>query len=569
MIFSFLKRARISEGTGTASPDLGYWTLGKKLVVTVAVGFALGFAIVISMQGMSESTRFHAQAAQANKELTALLAAQVGGAVRFKKTETIKKAYMRLVEADHSTAARILTVGKDGSVIDEFKSARLPVDSDVPLGSVATKVLSGGEIISQEFESAQIVSAPIHFGKNAAQVGAVAVLWRYDALNEAIRSNMVTQAAWALAISVILVAMLILVTWRMITRPTQLIGQSMCALAGGDLGVEIDGLGRRDEIGNMARAVEVFKNNAIEKEQLEAENEKNKRMAEKEKQAALQAVADSFEESVSGLVGEVNASASEMRSTAETMSTTAQESTDRANLVSTASDRASENVNTVAAAAEELSKSIHEIAEQVGRSTDIAGSAVEAAQQANDDIQGLVSAAQKVGEVVELITEIAEQTNLLALNATIEAARAGEAGKGFAVVASEVKNLASQTAKATDEIASQINGIQSATGGAVDAIDSIGGVIGQLNEISSSISAAVEQQGAATQEIARNVQEAASGTAEVNRHISDVKETATSTGDASGAVLNGAKSLSQQSDKLRDEIQNFLVEIRQPEIASG
>ncbi|MCW8835149.1 MAG: methyl-accepting chemotaxis protein [Rhodospirillales bacterium] len=273
-------------------------------------------------------------------------------------------------------------------------------------------------------------------------------------------------------------------------------------------------------------------------------------------------VTDDFERNMKSAMQTVASAATELQSTAQGMEDTAKQTSLQANAASTASQDASSNVQTVASAAEELSASISEIARQANQSTDIAGEAVAEVEGTNEKVQGLAEAANKIGEVVAIITDIAEQTNLLALNATIEAARAGDAGKGFAVVASEVKNLANQTAKATEEISSQIGGIQDATQEAVEAIRSIGEIITKMSEISTSISAAVEEQGAATQEIARNVEQAANGTNEVSSNIHDVTQGADQTGQSAQDVLTAAGELSRQSELLDSEMDKFLIEMR-------
>ncbi len=277
---------------------------------------------------------------------------------------------------------------------------------------------------------------------------------------------------------------------------------------------------------------------------------------------ALREHADRFEQTIKGMVEIVASAATQLQSTARTMEGTANSTSQRATVVASAAEDASANVQTVAAAAEELSASIAEISCQVSQSTDTANGAVAEAEKTNDQVQGLAEAAQKIGEVVSLINDIASQTNLLALNATIEAARAGEAGKGFAVVASEVKNLANQTAKATEEISAQITGIQNATQDAVHAIQGIGSTIGEISESSSAIAAAVEEQGAATQEIARNVEQASSGTTEVTTNINEVTQQATETGNAASQVLEAAGELASQAEKLSTEVSSFLHTIR-------
>ena len=349
---------------------------------------------------------------------------------------------------------------------------------------------------------------------------------------------------------------------RSIVKPVTGMTDAMGRLAGGDLEADIPAQGRQDEIGLMAAAVQVFKDNAIRNKEMAAEAEEQKRRAEEEKRQLMLKMADDFETSVGGVVQSVSSASTEMQSSATALSATAEQTSKQATTVAGASEEAATYVQTVASAAEELSSSVSEISRQVAQSTQIAGAAVAEVNGANEKVQGLADAAKKIGEVVALITDIADQTNLLALNATIEAARAGEAGKGFAVVASEVKNLASATAKATEEISSQIGGIQTATGEAVAAIGSIGGTIAQMNEIASTIAAAVEEQGAATQEIARNVEQAAQGTQEVSSNISGVQEASNETGKSAEQMLDAANELSQQSETLKIEVDKFLANIR-------
>ena len=271
---------------------------------------------------------------------------------------------------------------------------------------------------------------------------------------------------------------------------------------------------------------------------------------------------EDFETNVKTVVDQVAAASTEMRATAESMAASSEESVRQSNAVAAAAEEATSNVQTVASASEELSSSISEISRQVSQSSKIAQEAVQEAERTNITVQGLAEASTKIGDVVNLINDIASQTNLLALNATIEAARAGEAGKGFAVVASEVKNLANQTARATEDISSQISAIQDATTGAVDAIQGIGKTIDQVNEIAGTIAAAVEQQGAATNEISRNVQEAATGTQQVSQNIQSVSQAANEAGQGASEVLSAAEELSKQSEVLGNEVDKFLENVK-------
>ncbi len=408
-------------------------------------------------------------------------------------------------------------------------------------------------------------------------------------------------------------------TRRVVTPLTSMTGV-VGRLAGGERDVTVPYQQRSDEIGAMAQAVEVFRQNAIETERLQqeaadsrhreaesrreqedrernaaeerrqreeaatraeeqrqrdaadaarrseaerqAEAERLRQQAELQRKTELNDLASSFQSAVGGVVDAVASAATEMQATATSMTGIADRTARQSMAASAATEQAAANVQTVASASEELSASIREIASQVANSSRIASNAVAQAQRTDAIVQGLATSAEKIGEVVGLINQIAGQTNLLALNATIEAARAGEAGKGFAVVASEVKNLATQTSKATDEIGQQIGSVQTATQEAVGAIREIGGVIGQINEIASAIAAAVEQQGAATNEIARNVEQAANGTREASANVTEVNQSAREAGSAAGQVLDASGELSRQAEQLRAEVGRFLERVR-------
>jgi len=332
-------------------------------------------------------------------------------------------------------------------------------------------------------------------------------------------------------------------------------------LASGEKTVSVPDTDRGDEIGVLARALQVFKDRMIEADRLAAAQAAEAQM-QLRRAATLDSLTKSFEARVGQLVRTVASAATEMQATAQSMSSTAEETNMQAGAVSAASAQTSVNVQTVASATEELASSVEEIGRQVAESARIAGTAADDAKKVDAVVQNLVNDAQKIGEVVTLIQDIAGQTNLLALNATIEAARAGEAGKGFAVVASEVKSLANQTAKATTDIAGQIAAIQSATAGTVTAIRGIITTIVEINEIASSIASAVEEQGAATKEISRNVAEASRGTQEVASNISGVREAATATGAAASQVLSASSGLSEQAKSLTSEVTSFIVQVK-------
>ena len=472
---------------------------------------------------------------------------------------TLGKAFVDTVKARFGVDIAIhLAAGSDfNTIISTLPGKTLGSPADYRSALSGTPVIHqtmlGGEPVAVYFGEIRNFS-----GKPIAVVEIVKNIRDFEAIAGHTRTYAIATTLGVLAAAIAVALLLGLGLSRPIVRITR----TMNTLSSGDMSVDIPGVGRGDEIGQMAAAVQVFKDKMQEADRLRAEQEAAKARGEAEKKAALATMADRFEASVKGIVEGVSAAATEMQSNARSMSSTADQTSRQSAAVAAASEEASTNVQTVAAATEELSSSISEISRQVSDSANIASHAVEQAQRTNGQVKALADAAQRIGDVVRLINDIAGQTNLLALNATIEAARAGEAGKGFAVVASEVKNLATQTAKATEDITEQVHGIQGATSDSVHAIGEIGGTIGRLNEIATAIASAVEEQGAATQEIARNVQQASKGTTEVTRNIAGVTQAATDTREASGLVLTAAGDLSKQAETLRAEVDTFLATVR-------
>jgi methyl-accepting chemotaxis protein len=472
-------------------------------------------------------------------------------------------------QADATSAlARLKFLDNALNAIPSSNDKILPVHKDIVAllatfrGAIAKLIENNKEIAELTVDMADSADA-IMKGASAIKAEVVADQQRLAAESDTIVGETQQLLVMLAAGAVVLGGALALLLGRGMSRPMILMCKAMRELAGGNFDVVLPGLGRADEIGEMASAMEEFKLQAVTKARRDAaEQEAQNTATEAARRVELIRFADGFEATVGSIVSNVSASAEHLARAADTLTRTAESTQSLSSRVAGASEQTSGNIQSVASATEQLSASVGEIGRQVSESNRIAGAAVVQAEATDARIGRLSRAAQQIGDVVKLITAIAQQTNLLALNATIEAARAGEAGRGFAVVASEVKSLASQTAKATDEISSHIAGMQEATRDSVTAIKEIGSTITQISDIASSIASAVEEQGAATQEIARSVQTVAYGTRDSAENIIEVNRGATETGAASEQVLTSAKSLSAESTRLRDELDRFMASIR-------
>jgi len=358
------------------------------------------------------------------------------------------------------------------------------------------------------------------------------------------------------AISIILAGLIVIV----LIKKIKVIVAAMTELAHGNLETVVPAA-TRNEVGDMAKAVQVFKDNGIKQREME-EAQKVEQQRQKERMEKMDSLTNNFDKNITEFIGTLTSSTEELQATAGSLASLAEEGSAQSGNLASATESASNNVNTVASAAEELTSSISEITKQITRSSEIANDAVSKADKANNVINGLLASAEKIGEVIELINDIAEQINLLALNATIEAARAGEAGKGFAVVATEVKNLATQTANATAEIASHISSTQEETKNTAAAIKEIATTIDQMNEISTAISAAMEEQGAATQEIARSIQNAAKSTEDVSKTVSGVAEASNQTGAAATEMNQATENMAKQANDLKTQVEKFLTDVK-------
>ncbi|TXN03278.1 HAMP domain-containing protein [Methylobacterium sp. WL64] len=425
----------------------------------------------------------------------------------------------------------------------------------------ATEALTQGRPTGLSIDALRIRhTAEVNTISDLASAALNALVDRAQALTDEARAALLRTALFLLA-ALLLTGVGTLVVVRRVLLPIRWMTDAMRALAAGDASVMVPARKHQDEIGAMATAVQVFKDNLIRTRQLEGEADEARRAAEDQRRADMYRMAETFEAAVSGIVTQVSSAATELQATASQMTASAQETASQSGAVAAAEQSAS-NVNTVASAAEQLGSSVAEIGRHVQGSTVLAQRAVGESDQTATLVAELSAAAARVGDVVQLIASIAAQTNLLALNATIEAARAGATGRGFAVVAAEVKELAGQTAKATEEIASQIGRIQGVTGEAVRAIETITGRIREIDTVATTIAAAVEQQGAATREIVRNVTQATAGTQEVTGNIAGVAQAAEQTGAAAEQVLASATGLSRQSEQLAAEVDRFLANVR-------
>ncbi len=544
--------------SGTAT---GGWrsTVGRKVAFGLTLTILIGVAALVYFESNEQRKNLTNVSAEFRQVITTQLGLRIAGGLRWGRTNAIEAAYKDLVSDDSYEVEAIAVFDNAGAIVITHQSDENGA-IDLSKGAFLDRGANSQQAIVEFEGDHMLVASPVYEAEN--RLGLVVVAYGMDRLNNLIFDSFMVDAGIGVAVLVASIVVLLLMIQALVGRPLDQMTRAMTTLADGDLDAEVPGTRRNDEIGEMASAVQIFKDNAIEKVRLEKEQAEVQQRAEEEKRRTLNEMADRFERTVKDVVDGVGSAATEMQATSQQMSATAEETSRQSASVATASDQATANVQTVAATAEELSASIAEIGRQVMQSARIAQNAVEEAESTNETVKGLADAAQKIGEVVELINDIAGQTNLLALNATIEAARAGEAGKGFAVVAQEVKNLANQTAKATEEISSQIGAVQEETQDAVSAIEKIRGIIGEVNDIATTISSAVEEQGVSTQEIARNVQQAARGTQDVNSNIENVSRAAGETGAAANQVLNASQEMARQAEGLRGEVDRFLAEVR-------
>ncbi len=485
------------------------------------------------------------------------------GVVVFQMPIDAINGFMQAAEGLGETG-EILLVGEDGLMRADSRLTETSTLLAATVDSAATNEIFAGTNVSQSIGDTNHLGNTVRTYAQAIDFHgvrwAIVAQVTEDEVVEGLIGMRNTMAGIALALVAGIVVAGIYLS-RQISQPISATTDAMNRLAAGETNLTIEGTERGDEIGDMTRAVEIFRQNAIERQELEATQEEEQR-AKEVRTAEIEALITGFDASMAQMLGAVSAAATEMEQTATSMTATSKMTNEKSTAVAAASEEASANVQTVAGAAEELASSIQEIRRQVDQSADITRKATITANEANERIEGLSASARQINDVISLIQDVAEQTNLLALNATIEAARAGEAGKGFAVVASEVKELANQTARATDEIRQQISAVQSSTNDAVTAIRDVTLAVSEISEISEAISNSIEQQQDATVEISTNVQEAATSSGEVAANISGVTEAATDSAGAASQVQAAAGELAGQAESLKSTVDQFLTKVR-------
>ncbi|RCK41936.1 chemotaxis protein [Thalassospira profundimaris] len=542
-------------------------SVGRKVIVVLVALLVVGFAAMMSIQAVSQRDAMIDLMYRESVKKTEMLSTAVQAGFIAMDANSIEKEFRKLTDSADSELASLQANMPDGTNIAQFQAENMQTYDLKALIEPYLPKLENKDVVSFVTDGAVIVAAPItKYSKRKDEDvyrGMLLTAWSLENVRASVTKAVMMQLALAAIILIVLLGATWFVLRGQILVPLRKINAVMTELAHGNLQIDIPGLQRRDEIGEMAGSVEVFKKNAIRVSQLDRERENERQRAEQQRQETMHNLAGRFEHTVLGVVDGVSGASHEMQQVAQSMVAAVHQNEAGSQAVVSAVDQANRSVETVASAAEELARSIQEISARVNDTSTITERAATEASRANEMVQGLDVSAQKVGEVVQIIQAIAEQTNLLALNATIEAARAGDAGKGFAVVANEVKNLANQTARATEDISAQISGIQGSTQDTVSAIDGITRIIHDLNEISAEVAAAVQQQGSATSEISNSVQQAVTSTQEVTAHIQDMQDAASQTGQAARQVLDASEKLGSQSGTLRSEVSNFLRDVRE------
>lgn len=551
---------------GTLKAKRDFWTLGRR------ISFVFAICAILAVLGQSLSTLYSLRrdliaTFQSGASLqTEMLANSLQAGISANDASSIEFEAKPLVARPDIALSVLVAYNAKGEEMIKITSEIRP---GTDLGTIVADnraTLDEGKTVVKVLADHLLVATPsAKFSKAQNKLtikGYVVTAWVLSQPNAAIQAAIIQQAGVGVLVVVLLILAGGISVARIVSFPLELITKATVKLAEGDASVHVPGLKRRDEVGHIAHAIAVFKDNARKMETFQVEQREAEVRAAAERRATLSQLAESFETSVLQVVEKTSHVAESIAHGASRMTHIADQTRNQAEHVSQASDRASRSVSTVAAAAAELAASISEIERQADRSLNMSTQAVSEATRASAIVDGLSQAAQRIGDVVSLINQIAGQTNLLALNATIEAARAGEAGKGFAVVAGEVKNLATQTAQATEEIGNQVQGIQAATNDAVAAIDGIEKVIKDLSNMASGIADSVRGQAAATDEISSSVQVAAQGTGEASSGILEVTQAARETGGTAEDLKSAVETMLSDFANLRSQTEAFLSSIR-------
>ena len=540
-------------------PPAGSWPLSVKIAAgAVAVGIIGIVAATILITRIVESD-FRREFTASRNEIARQIAGNIAGALRFKKAEVIADAYKTLIEDPAKPVAALATTTLAGELVTQYAE---PGQDTARLVGLPKTTQEGTEIkIRSVVIGDELVSiAPAGKDKDGNPYGYFVIAWKTDAVRSYIWNVKLSLVATLTITMLAVVAAILFLTSKLMTGPLGLISDRMLGLAKLDTSAPVPCEHRSDEIGVMARAVATFRDREIERMRLEAEQQEA-RQVELKRQQRIEGLVEAFRQQIGDLLRNVLATLGEMQDRAGQLTRSSGDASREATMVATISQDASQNVQTVAVAAEELALSIREISGNVARTTSVVSQADIEADASSQKVAHLASAAEKIGTVVGLIRSIANQTNLLALNATIEAARAGEAGRGFAVVASEVKNLATQTAKATEEIAAQIGEIQTSTRDATQAIDGITRIMSEVNALSTSIAAAIEEQTVATSDISRNVAEAARGTSSVVLNVDSVVGAVGRTTQVAESVDRSARDIRSTTETLNRAVDRFLDDV--------
>lgn len=564
--------------------------VSRKILLVVLAAVLTGISLLVYFGIQNQRDGINTLAIANNLTITQLMAEQMSGGLKWKKTEKITEVYTEMAEKEGTTLASVLTLNTKGEEVTNYQSSTLENADLKQFINNHKSDITPTAILSEKTETHHIIATPVKTSKGSF-VGHAVIAWSLEKLNKQLEDSLFDQMILGLSVLVGSMLLTAFLLSKIITKPLNLLTNAMSLLASGDNSVSIAGLDRSDDVGDMSRAVQVFKENAEKVKTLQIENEKEaaaktarsaarqkedeereqeklmqgkaaEKAASEERAQLIQQLATTLEESVNSIAHQISASAVEMEQQAKTMVSSAENTDKHSTTIASASENAAQNVGSVASATEELSASLQEISRQVTVSSGISKETLQETEATDQVVSDLATSAGEIGNVVDLINDIAAQTNLLALNATIEAARAGEAGKGFAVVASEVKGLASQTTRATEEIARQIDMMQSVTGNVVTAVQGIKVRITQIDETVQTISAAVEEQNAATLEITQNVQLASERTGEVSKNVSDVSSMASISGEAASNLLSSVGTLSDHSSNLQSTVDTVLKDIR-------